>query len=69
MLYKKLSSEGTWPLTLNASVKGRSTAQQGEDRIFQWLIMFTLKHLSMQFIFYNCNVTKLQRGTKYGDFE
>lgn len=69
MLYKKLSSEGTWPLTLNASVKGRPTAQQCQDGMFQWLIMFTLKHLSMQFIFYNCNVTELQYGTEYGDFK
>lgn len=67
-LYKKLVSEGTWPLILNGSVKGRSTAQQRQDRMFQWLV-FTLKHVSMQFIFYNCNVTELQQGTEYGVFK
>lgn len=66
MLYKKLVSEGTWPLTLSASVKGRSTAQQCQDRMFQLLLVFTLKHLSVQFIFYNYNVTELQYGTEYG---
>lgn len=34
--------------------------------MFQWLLKFTLKHLSIQFIFYICNVTELQYATEYG---
>lgn len=64
---KKLVSEGTWPLTLNASIKGRSTAQQCQD--VSMTVTFTLKHLRMQFIFHSCNITELQYGTKYGVFE
>lgn len=64
---KKLVSEGTWPLTLNASVKGRSTAQQRQD--VSMTVMFTLKHLRMQFIFHSFNVIELQYGTEYGVFK
>lgn len=65
-LYIKLVSEGIWPLTLSASVKGRPILQQCQDGMFQWLLKFTLKHLSIQFIFYICNVTELQYATEYG---
>lgn len=41
MLYKKLVSEGTWPLTLSASVKGRSTAQQCQDRMSMTPYVYT----------------------------
>jgi len=35
MLYKKLVSEGIWPLTLSASVKGQPILQQYQDGMFQ----------------------------------